>query len=395
MFDSICIREQNDDDGYNPLDMGFLAEALLFYQQVRVVGSFGVLKQLVSFCGKETLFELLQRGYLKFSYTEQISAIQTKGFGGIGECHMPVWIEPHRFRLQNAIPTLFLDTTGRSGRSRRLGAQLNRLIELLPAEKGIMECWEKDFTSIDFLERSFRTILGLVVPEYPLPDRVVVDSIHSSGHVRLRTNIDFIEANQIYHKHVSPEHSSLSLALLLSKILSAKHDLYLSSKFNSEISTSESRAAITRLKVNDVINAHSKNLEHVSHFQDFIFDEARALREAINRGEKNFFDLLRLLDKAEKFKVWLKEQKADADLCKEYHRAVAKETWLDKLPCKSVRWSMFTGIGLGIDALGAGGIGTASGIAISAVDQFILDRLLKGWKPNQFIEGEMRNFLRK
>jgi len=54
---------------------------------------------------------------------------------------------------------------------------------------------------------------------------------------------------------------------------------------------------------------------------------------------------------------------------------------------------LFTGAGIGIDALGAGGIGTSIGVALSAADQFLLDRLIKGWKPNQFIEDELRGFV--
>jgi hypothetical protein len=41
------------------------------------------------------------------------------------------------------------------------------------------------------------------------------------------------------------------------------------------------------------------------------------------------------------------------------------------------------------------GAGVATGIGLSAADYFLLDRLLKGWKPNQFVEGSLRPFLRK
>ena len=31
---------------------------------------------------------------------------------------------------------------------------------------------------------------------------------------------------------------------------------------------------------------------------------------------------------------------------------------------------------------------------IGALDTFFIDKLLKGWKPNQFVEGEIRNIIR-
>lgn len=40
-----------------------------------------------------------------------------------------------------------------------------------------------------------------------------------------------------------------------------------------------------------------------------------------------------------------------------------------------------------------GGLGTLGGVALSALDSFVLDRMLKGWKPNQFVEGPLRRFL--
>ena len=50
---------------------------------------------------------------------------------------------------------------------------------------------------------------------------------------------------------------------------------------------------------------------------------------------------------------------------------------------------------MALDALGAHGIGTATGVAISAADAFLLDRLLKGWKPNQFIDDSLKKFAMK
>jgi hypothetical protein len=50
---------------------------------------------------------------------------------------------------------------------------------------------------------------------------------------------------------------------------------------------------------------------------------------------------------------------------------------------------------LAIDALGGGGLGTAAGLAISAGDAFILNSIIGGWKPNQFIDNQLRTFVKK
>jgi len=127
-------------------------------------------------------------------------------------------------------------------------------------------------------------------------------------------------------------------------------------------------------------------------FQDFVFDDGRALREAINSGRRGFADLRKVLSSATKFRGWLKNRDPDLELVKAYFREATKGSWVDKLPAKSVRWSIFTGLGLAVDVLGAHGIGTATAVAISAADAFLIDRLLKGWKPNQFIDESLKPF---
>ena len=128
-------------------------------------------------------------------------------------------------------------------------------------------------------------------------------------------------------------------------------------------------------------------------FQEHHLEDARSVREAINSGERSFEEFLDLLDHADRFKEWLKGRNPDADLIREYYKAATSETWIDKLPTKSFRFVLATLGGLGADMLfPTGGIGTAIGVGIGASDSLLLDRILKGWRPNHFIEGELKTF---
>ena len=60
--------------------------------------------------------------------------------------------------------------------------------------------------------------------------------------------------------------------------------------------------------------------------------------------------------------------------------------WADNLPPKTLRWLIFTAAGIPLSLAAAVGLGAA--------DTFLLDKLIKGWKPNQFIEGPLKDFLR-
>ena len=130
-------------------------------------------------------------------------------------------------------------------------------------------------------------------------------------------------------------------------------------------------------------------------FQNFLFEDSKAVCETMNRGERTFKDLLELISKAKKFQKWLAGKEPDSDLLKEYYKEVTAGSWVDKLTARTARWSLFTGVGLAIDALGGGGLGTAASLAISAGDAFIVDSIIGGWKPNQFIDNEVKKFVKK
>lgn len=63
----------------------------------------------------------------------------------------------------------------------------------------------------------------------------------------------------------------------------------------------------------------------------------------------------------------------------------------DKLPTKTARFMIFEGIGITLDLLGAGGIGTTIATGLSFADSFLLDKMInRKWKPNQFIDNTLK-----
>ena len=169
-------------------------------------------------------------------------------------------------------------------------------------------------------------------------------------------------------------------------------DMTLWAQLNSEIAASEEQEDVLSSRVDSLVQNRTRSVEKLSLFQDFVFDDARAVRESVNTGKWQFKDILPILSLARKFHDWLSSQPPDSKLLKAYHKEVTASTWIDKLPAKTARWVIFTGAGIGLDSLGAGGAGTAAGVVASALDAFFLDKLIKGWKPNQFVEP-LKGFL--
>lgn len=397
MFDSICINLKNkagNENLENVFDFGFLAEAMLFYQNVQVIARRGFLELLVQKFQPDVLLNYLEAGFLKISYLENDTGIYTENTGTIHEKHKPIlWSIPD-YNWEKHSRDLFSKALGLTKKgARRYSIQVSRYIKPLEIERSVEFETIQDFSNGKYIEQSITHLLKYFVPEYELPIPLIFTVTTNGTHFFVDTNINFTIANEHYHKRVSPKHSSLTSSYLLSNLVAARSDWYFSSLFSSEIATNEISNTVFSLKFNDLLSNRQRSNEQIDVFKDYVFDDARTISEVINSGEKSFRDLYYLLIEADKFKSWLKEQEPDQELFRAYFQEVTKKSWVDKLPPKSIRWAIFNLAGLGIDTLGAGGIGKVAGLTVSAFDEFLVDKILKGWKPNQFIETSKRQFL--
>jgi hypothetical protein len=90
------------------------------------------------------------------------------------------------------------------------------------------------------------------------------------------------------------------------------------------------------------------------------------------------------LDCAARFKDWLKAVNPDEDLIRTYMRDVSSEGWIQRLPAKSIRYVLT----LALDATNP-----AVGLVSGFVDNFVVDKLLSGWRPNHFVSGKLSPFV--
>jgi hypothetical protein len=72
----------------------------------------------------------------------------------------------------------------------------------------------------------------------------------------------------------------------------------------------------------------------------------------------------------------------DGEDAAEMVRQMRYRPWIERLPLKIARFSLFTGAGALIDLQGGGGLGTVSGLALGAFDEFLIDKLADKWRPN-------------
>ncbi len=402
MFERIVIQQHDPFETERPIDVGALVEAMLFYGSVHLVADASAIKQLLRVWGPDGLLELVSSGYLNIVYRDNFAAIFT-GKNGLGREHHDVVVGAITREqggrsvaaAEEVIPKTFIEATGRPGRGRRLARRFIDRIEVEQIDTALPQRARADLLDQPFSEAAARSLLRHYAPTYPRAEFARFKVLPIVGdHVVVDTDIDFVAANAEYHQRIPPSHSSLSPAHFLSHLVNAREVTEYACMLDAELVTDTLHGSILSLRVNQLLNRAKHSRQVVDHFQGFSIDGARAIREAVNSGERGIDDILRLLERARRFRHWLEKLPPDADLASQYHRDSVADTWADKLPTKLTRWSLFTGVGAGLDALWGGG-GTVAGIALSVVDTFFLDKLIRGWKPNQFVEGTVAPFVRR
>jgi hypothetical protein len=394
MFDSITLGPFGSPNA--SIDAGLLAECLLFYGKVRVVTGPETFKTLARTCGAEELLELCDMGSLEIAFLENmtmITSVQTN----VGECHDMGLMSSPSLRFSRVARKVADEEGGTSARKvKRIFDRMHKVVKRAEYDTEIIKGSQNDLNNRGYLEEAVRSTLSYIVPEYDLPTPLVFrpELVPKFG-FRYETNIDFVEANAHFHQRVSAKYASLSPAYLLAQITAAEPDIVFASRSSSEFAVDPLKGLIISSRVAEVLRKSTAEQERLDPFQEVIVNGSRSVREAVNNGDRTFRDVIRLVEHSHKFKKWIQQTNEDSLLRDEYCKSVSVTDWADRLPPKSVRFVVMTGLGILAGLVAPPAAGIAAGIGLNAADYFLLDRLLKGWKPNQFVEGSLRHFLKK
>ncbi len=388
MFDSITFKNTV---GPGPLlDIGAIAEALLFYRRVSIVGNSATLKALLSGIPPFVALGLLRDKRLEFQYlADQVGVSSTPTTTG-RNLHDLMRFSSPQHTIEKVGPETFRAAAGNTGQARVGSSQFTRLLQPLDHEGFDQKAVLASFLDHHATEHSVSSLLSVAAPGYTTGEPLRFRIEQQNQGFFVDTNLDFADVNAIYHKTVPPEHSTLTEAYLLALMQGAYEATYYAAKLNTEVAVAPIERVVQSTAVEAVVRRRTQSEREIGNFVDLTMNDARRIREAVNSGRISFTQVVKLLDSADKFRHWLQQQPVDAELVRTYYQEVVKDSWADKLPGKSARWAVFTGLGLAADALGTVPWGTLGGVAISAVDSFLFEKLLSGWKPHQFVEGDLK-----
>jgi hypothetical protein len=295
--------------------------------------------------------------------------------------------------IEKVGPQAFKAAAGSTGQARLGASKFTRL--LCPFDHA-------DFDQVAVLqalsdamstEASVRALIRVAAPEYKVPEDLRFRIERQNQGFYVDTNVDFVSLNESYHKVVPAAHSSMNEAYVLAMLQGAYEATYFAATLDSEIAVAPIERVVQAQAVEAIVRRRTHSEAQINSFVELTLADTRAIREAVNSGAVPFASIVKLLDSTDKFRDWLRKQPAEVDLLRAYYQETIKDSWAERLPAKSARWGIFTGVGLAVDVIGGGGLGTLAGVAVSAVDSFLADKLIKGWKPHQFVEGDLKSLI--
>ncbi len=378
-----------------PLDLGALGEAMLFYGEVRLFADRGVITQLIRDLTPSELSTALEEGYLRITYVNGSHGIRTENTGTPFERHQPISIQiPEAWNFDDAVDAAFALRTDGESKARKLRRKLSPYVEQYKWDESVLAAARADFVSNEYVVEAARSIVRAAAPSLGSLDQLTFEVRSRDDHFSVETDIDFLLVNQSFHQHTPPEVASITPAFILSELVESEVQLHLSAISESDLATDAMTSQVLELKCEDVIARSDANSKKLELFQDRVLN-GRAVREAINRGDRSFSDLLKVISRARKFRSWVDAQEDDRDLLDAYYEEIIRISWINHLPTRMVRWALFGAAGLALTPLGVPVVAAGAGsLALGAFDGLLLDKLGRGWRPNQFIDTKLTRFVR-
>jgi len=392
MFEHIVLRRTTNGQ---PISAGHIAEALFYYQKLHLFFDRGTLFHLVKQIGTSGILTLLSRPDVSAVYCEEMLGTSTDSVG-VSQHHnfVAFRLSGHKDDGELKSPADRLQyELERNGLPKRDAKQFSKaFFQRVPLRKfsgnyfldgGIPAAAKLDLLDTEYAKQAIRQAVAVMPGGYVVGDELNLEIVESSLGCFVFTNLNLDAINK-RRSEVSPPVEPLTIAHLLSNLLDARADLALASFYGGDFVTSKVTSAIIQVRHMELLRRANLNAASRHEFIEVVLPDSPSLAEVIDAGERTLDEFLLLLDKAARFKDWLKKVNPDEDLIRSYMRDISSEGWIQRLPAKSLRYILT----LGLDATNP-----VAGMVAGFMDNFVVEKLLSGWRPNHFVTGKLGPFL--
>jgi hypothetical protein len=393
MFEHIALRRA---DRGNPISAGQIAEALLYYRKVHFFMDRGTLLDLIKQLGLDRTLMLLRRPELTAVYCEESLGTHTESVG-VTQFHRYVAFylsgDQKVGELKTPSDRLLYDLRRQGASSKDARRFAREFLDRVPIRKlsgdhylkgGIVAAAQADVSDRAYLAKAIRVAARTVPGGYDPGDNFAVEVIDTDKGTVVFAELDIAAINARRAKAPPPDNEPVTIAHMLSNVLDARADLALASFYGGDFVTAAVTSAIIQMRYAEVLRRSNLNTIAREHFVEVVLPDSPRLAEVIDAGEQSFDEFLKLLDKAERFKDWLGKVNPDEGLVRTYLRDVSSRGWIERLPAKSLRYLLTTGIEH---------TNPVAGIVAGLMDNFLVEKLFAGWRPNHFVNGNLGPFL--
>lgn len=392
MFERVVLRRSLDGPA---ITVGEIAEALLFYQNVHIVLDYPSLLGLIRNIGMRNTLKLLSMPDVKATYIEEITGTHTEqtssgpeyslvaitfaGNQGVGQ------LKSRKKRLEYV-----LERQGyKKSEAKRYAERFRQLVNYKKlgddyyVKGGVIPAARIDLLDDEYVAEASRVVSRWLLGGQSLPSDFFFRINPMGEKFRVSTNLDFDVISKIRQTQ-DKNSGQYTPAHIATALLNASVGLIFAGHYGGDFYTSDTESEIIQLRQRFLLRRFQLDRSELGQFSEVALKGAPSIAEAINQGHRSFEEFLELLSSARKFKKWLKGKSPDESLVAGYLEDVTAASWLSRTPGKILRYVVGASVGA---------IDPKTGLALSAGDSFFLDRLVSGWKPNQFIAEKVKPFV--
>jgi hypothetical protein len=399
MFENITIHRRLKDDNQKPFSVGHLCECLFFFKEVNLVCTKLELIDLFRKANETDLFSLLEKQSLKIHLLNESYGTSRLAANRIGYGTFQGKGTSTESEIYKALYSVYHNSTKTLSWQEKLMPFISDYSYNYKIVSAFLENGE-------FTTRVFKAVILDFIPEYPIPldfffrltgaqkDENIIQEKILLEIYNVESNFDITTLENELRKRGH----SISQGFLVQftmRIIGTLLDLGLAETFTSELALEEFSSKLLQEAIKSVKLEDKDGQDEIVSFQEHILDPFPSISNAINSGHKTFSDFNSLLNKSDIFKAWLISRDFESGVVNEYIKECNLKKFSDTEEVQVLKYlySAAAKSVLPVVPLVTGTAELIGGYGVKKITESLALKL-NMWRPNQFVDSDLRQFLR-